>query len=121
MRVNLGGGDVGMPQQRLQRPQVGAACQQVRRESMAQDMGTNAVRSDAGIGCQGTDDLEEANAAQMGAAAREEPDRVLRAGVEPPLNSLQGPARHRNEAFLGALALEDHEWLASPHRMPRQR
>src|SRR5688500_17649940 len=86
MRINLGRGDVGMPQQGLQGAKVGAAGQQMRRERMAQDMGTDPVGGHAGIGCQGTDNLEEANAAQMRATAGEEPDGVLRADVEPPLN-----------------------------------
>ena len=42
VRVSLGGGDAGMPQKLLNRPQIPAGLQQVAREGMPQHMGVNA-------------------------------------------------------------------------------
>jgi hypothetical protein len=46
--VDLGGADVGVAQQGLDHPQVGAAFQQVGGEGMAQDVRTDLLAVDAG-------------------------------------------------------------------------
>ena len=49
MGVDLGRGDIGVAEQRLQHAQVGAARQQMGGEGMAQDVRADAVGRDPGI------------------------------------------------------------------------
>lgn len=44
MQINLRGADVGMAQQLLDRPEIGAPVQQVGGERMSEDMGRHARR-----------------------------------------------------------------------------
>ena len=48
--VDLGGGDIGVAEQGLHHPQVGAALQQVGGEGVPQDVGADAGGIDAGVG-----------------------------------------------------------------------
>ena len=78
VRVDLGGGDLGVPEQRLHDAQVGAARQEVRRERMAEH-----VREDARAETRGErtppDDLPDRLARQGAAAAADEDE-----GARPP-------------------------------------
>jgi hypothetical protein len=65
MGIDLGGGDVGMTQQRLKHSQVCAACEQVRCEGVSQDMRANAVGCDPGQCRHAAHQLEEPNPAEM--------------------------------------------------------
>src|SRR5689334_23284242 len=64
MGVDLGGGDIGMPQKRLDAAQIRAAFHQMGGEGMAQDMGRDFRRIDAGLERQSLQQLMETAAGE---------------------------------------------------------
>ncbi len=78
MGVDLGRGDVGMAEHRLEGAQVRAAFEQMSRKGVAQLMRAHARRIDASFGRQRAHELEEAHTAQIALARREEPGAAFR-------------------------------------------
>ena len=110
MRVELGGGDVGVAEHLLQRAQVAAAGEQVGGERVAQRVRAHPVR-EAGRGRVALDDLVEALARQAGAAVVDEQARLEPVADEPPaparevgVDGARGGGADRHDPLLGALA-----------------
>ena len=71
MSIDLSGCDIGVAKKRLEHPQIGAPCQQMRGKGMAKHMWADAIGCDSGQRCHPTHQLKQANAAQMRFAAWE--------------------------------------------------
>ena len=63
VRVQLGRREIRMPEHLLDRTQVGSALEQVRRERVAQQVRMDALRLEAGLGCELAEDQEGARRA----------------------------------------------------------
>src|SRR4051812_47755900 len=86
MRIDLRGRDVGMAEQRLKHAQVRAAAQKVCRERMAKDVRADTIGRDVRVGGHLSNDLEQAHAAEVPFAAREQPQAVARNMLQPALD-----------------------------------
>jgi len=64
VRVQLGGGEVGMAEHLLDAAQVGAALQKVGREGVAEEMRGDALRLQPGLGREAAEDEEGARSGQ---------------------------------------------------------
>ena len=105
MRVELGGGDVGVAEHLLQRAQVAAAREQVRGERVAQRVRAHLAREPRRRGV-ALDDLVEALARQAAAAVVDEQPRLEAVADEP------RPAAHEVDAErAGGLAADGHDPL----------
>jgi hypothetical protein len=121
MGVDLGRRDIGMPQHRLQRAQIRAAFQQMRREGVAQHVRAHAIGRDPRLRRQRADQLIEPHAREMRLARGEQP--------RPPDRDMLAPRRHRRPRAVGdrhqplapALALEDQIGPVGMDRVARQR
>src|SRR3954453_19381060 len=62
VRVQLRGGEVGVAEHLLDRTEIGATLQQVRREGVAEEVGVDALRLEPGLAGQAAQDEEGAGA-----------------------------------------------------------
>ena len=81
MRVDLCGGDVGMPQQFLDDTQIRAAGQQMRGERMSEHVGMDVVH--AGFPGQSTDDLPYSHSFKRSTGVAQEESSIIAAIIEP--------------------------------------
>ena len=70
VRVQLGGGEVGVAEHLLHAAEVGAALEQVRREGVAQQVRVDAARLEAGLLGEAAQDQEGAGAGERRRPAR---------------------------------------------------
>ena len=119
--VELRGRDVGVAEHLLQRAQVAAARQQVRRERVAQRVRAH-LRGQPGRARVALDDLVEPLARQPGAAVVEEQARLQpvagqprAAALEVDLQRAAGGRADRDEPLLGALAARAQDALLEVH------
>jgi hypothetical protein len=83
--VQLRGGEIGMSEHFLNRAEVGAALEQVRRERMAQQVRVHARRVEAGLFRPAPEDQERARAGERAALrVQEELGTVAAVQVRPP-------------------------------------
>ncbi len=112
VRVALGGRDVGVPEHLLDAPQVGTALEQVGGERVAQEVGVDATRLQAGPLGEAAEDEERACARQRAATRVQEevgsmaPVEVRSAEREVAARGLRRRPPERDEPLLAALA--DH-------------
>jgi len=121
MGVDLRRADIGMAQHGLQRAQVCAALQQMRGEGMAQHMGADPLRRDAGSGGQGLHHLIKTNPADMALARREKPGTVGRHMGQPGRHGGTSPVGDRHQPLARALAFQDQERAVRRQGAARQR
>src|SRR4051794_15564410 len=108
--IELGGREVGMPEQLLQGAEVGAALEQVRGERVAQQVRVHALRLEAGLAGEPAQDQEGAGSGERPALrVQEELGAVARVEVRPAAREVEpqrlaGGAADRHDALLAALA-----------------
>src|SRR5947209_7216533 len=120
MGVDLGGGDVGMAEQELERAEVGAAFEQMGGEGVTQHVRTDPIGRDAGGGGELADELVEADTAQMLLSRRKEPEGIAGHQGRPFGDGCAGAVGDRHEPFLGALAAQNQEGLVRPQCVARE-
>ena len=98
-----------MTQHGLKRAQIGPAFEQMGRKRMAQHMRADPRGIDACFGSECTHKLEEAHAAQIGFARREQPWAVIRHMGAPTGHCRASPIRNRNQALSPAFSSKNEE------------
>ena len=93
----------------LDRAQVGAALQQVRCKGMPQHVRADSFGRDAGARAELTDDLIEADTAEMRLARRKQPKRISGHERRPGGDRVARPIGDRHEPFPAALSPQDQE------------
>ena len=121
MRIDFGGRDVGMAEQRLDRAQIGAAFEQMGRERMAQHVRADPRRIDPASAAELLDQLVETDAANMGPAGRKQPLAVCGDVRTPQRRGGAGTIRDRHQPLAPALALQDQIGPVGRDRAQRQR
>jgi hypothetical protein len=128
--IELGRREVGVPEHLLNRPQVCAALEEMRREGVAQEVRVNAFRLEPGAARKPAQDQECARAREPAAlSVEEELGPVAAIEVRPAVREvapqrLDRVAPDRNDALLAALAraadeplLEVDAGAIEPHRL----
>src|SRR5437764_8988180 len=108
MSVDLGGSNVGVAEKRLEDTQIRPTGKQVRSESVAEHVRTDALRRYSRVGGHRPHDLEQPHSAEVRFAAREQPRGSARHELEPTADRTLRAPRDGHQPLLPTLA-SDHQ------------